>query len=79
MSYRDACFPGKMFPAHVSLGMRVFPHTFHYRDACFLDCSATLIANVAIANVAIANVRYINIKDQVQVKRNEAIATGVHG
>ena len=38
---------------------------------CFLDCSATLIANVAIASV-----HYIN-KDQVQVKRNKAIATGV--
>ena len=32
-----------------------------------------LIANVAIASVP----HYIN-KDQVQVKRNEAIATGVH-
>ena len=50
----------------------MFPRTHFTRDACFLDCSATPIANVAIANV-----RYIN-KDQVQVKRNEAIATGVH-
>ena len=37
----------------------------------FPGLSATLIANVAIANV-----HYIN-KDQVQVKRNEAIAAGV--
>ena len=50
----------------------MFPHTYFTRDACFLDCIATFIANVAIVNV-----HYIN-KDQVQVKRNEAIATGVH-
>ena len=36
-----------------------------------------IIIITLIANVAIANVHYIN-KDQVQVKRNEAIATGVH-
>ena len=42
-------------------------HTFHYRDACFLDCSATLIADVAIA------IKYIINKDQVQIKLNEAI------
>ena len=45
------------------------PNTHFTRDARFLDCNAKLIANVAIANV-----HYIN-KDQVQVKRNKAIAT----
>ena len=69
--------PGKMFPAHVSLGVRLprthitwdayFPRTHFTRDAYLLDCSATLTANV----------HYIN-KDQVQVKRTEAMATGVH-
>ena len=54
----------------------MFPRTHFTRDACFLDCSTTLIANVAIANVAIANVHYIN-KDHVQVKRNEAVGTGL--
>ena len=55
---RNACFPSMI---HVPL------HTFHYRDACFLDCSATLIADVAIA------IKYIINKDQVQIKLNEAI------
>ena len=45
-----------------------FPRTHFPRDACFLDCSATLIAEVAIAKV-----HHIN-KDQVQIKHNEAIA-----
>ena len=59
---RDACFPSVIHvsPAHFT------------SDAFFLDCSATLKANIAIANV-----HYIH-KDQVQVKHNEAIATGVY-
>ena len=50
----------------------MFPRIHFTRDPCFHDCSATLIANVAIANIY-----YIN-KDQIQVKRNEAIDTDVH-
>ena len=59
---RDACF---LSVIHVS------PHIF-LRDACFLDCSGTLIANVAIANVATL---YRLNKDQVQINHNKVIAS----
>ena len=50
-----------VFPAHISLGMHV---------------SWIAVQRLYVANVAIANVHCIN-KDQVQAKRNEAIATGL--
>ena len=40
--------PGKMFPAHVSPGMRVSPHTYPYRDACF-----PLVVHVSPAHISL--------------------------